>query len=271
MNMKTRSLLILLALLTCSLAFSQKERQLLREGNKAFEAKDFEKAHELYTKSIDETPSFGNARFNLGSSEYMKGDLIAAAKQFEMAAADAIEKDKKAKAFYNEANCYLNAGLYLKHNPQPPAEGEEQPPNPQDFFKKSIFGYKNALRNNPKDEDSRYNLAYAQSLIEEDKGGGEGQDQQENQDQQNQQEQENQDKKDGEDKENKDEQKPEDAGKDKEKEKGEDEQQQPKPGDMTKKEAEQMLKALEQQEKELQGRKGLERIEGEKIKIDKDW
>ncbi len=255
-------------------SFSQKEKSLLRKGNKAYENNEYDKASEAYQKSLEADGSYGKASFNLGNSNYRMGSLGEAAKQFEVAAADAIEKPDKAKAYHNIGTSFLNAARMLMENP-PEANDSVQPPDPQQLIQVSIEAYKNALRNNPKDEESRYNLAYAKELLQEGGGGG-GQDQQEQEQEQNE-DQEDQDKGDkGDKEEEKKEGEDGEDGKENEKnDKGDEEQdkgeEKPKEDQMSKEEAEQLLKALDKNEKDLQKKLGKERAQGEKIKIDKDW
>ncbi|MBT7896447.1 MAG: tetratricopeptide repeat protein, partial [Flavobacteriales bacterium] len=99
----------------------------------------------------------------------------------------------------------------------------------------AIEAYKNALRQNPTDEDTRYNLAYAQKVKKQEE---QQKDQQENKDQ------------------------------DKKEEKKQEEQQKE---DMSKEDAEKMLEALQQREKKLQEKLQKRKGKGQKIKILKDW
>ena len=248
-------------------AHAQKERSLLRKGNKAYEQEDFEAAIKLYQESLEENGSYGKAAFNLGNGFYKKGDLGQASKQYEMAAADAFSKEEKANAFHNVGNSFLSAARHLMENP-PQENDSVQAPDPQQLIRASIEAYKKSLRNVPTDEETRYNLAYAQKLLKEGGGGGEGQDDnqqdQQNQDQQNQ-DQENQDQ--GDQDKQDDQQSNEDGDKE-----NEQEQQSERPNEMTKEEAEQLLKALDKNEKDLQEKLAKDRMEkGEPVKIEKDW
>lgn len=258
-------------------AMGQKEKSLLREGNKAYEKGEFETASERYNESLEIDGSYGKASFNLGNAQYRSGALGEASKQYEVAAADAIDPADKAKAYHNVGNSFLNAARMLIENPPEPNDSV-QPPDPQQLIKASIEAYKKALRNAPEDEESRYNLAYAQKMLSKDGGGGGGQDEQQQEQEQDQEQDEEQDdekeggdkeqeKKEGEDGEDGKENEKNDQG-DQEQDQGE---QEPKDDQMSKEEAEQLLKALDQNEKDLQKKLGKERAKGEKIKIDKDW
>jgi tetratricopeptide (TPR) repeat protein len=264
---------------------AQEERSLLRKGNSAFEKGEIEKAKELYQESLKVDPSFGKAQYNMGHTYYSAGDLAAAAEKYEIASADAIDKTEKAWAYHNQGNCYLNAGIQLMNNPPQPDSSGQAPPDPSQYIQQSIRAYKNALRNDPTDEDTRYNLAYAQKLIDQDSNNDQSQDQDQEQNQ-DQEEQEKSDEGDKNEDENKgdeqdkgdegdkgDEQDKGDQGDEQDDKEGEQEQtgEPEKKEGMSKKEAEQMLDALDKQEKDLQQKKGKERMNGKAIKIDKDW
>ncbi|NNK80881.1 MAG: tetratricopeptide repeat protein, partial [Flavobacteriales bacterium] len=229
-------------------------------GNTHYEEEEYEEAIQLYQESKAVNGSYEKASFNLGNALYRSGNLGKASQEFEIAAAAAFEKDDKAKAFHNVGNSFLNAAKLLENAPPQESDSAEIP-DPQQLIRASIEAYKKALRNNPKDEETRYNLAYAQKLLKE--GGGGGQDQQDQD--QNQEEQENQENQENQ---NNDEGEQEQENQDK----GEQEEQNEQPNnEMTKEEAEQLLEALDKNEKDLQEKLGKERVKGERIKIEKDW
>merc|ERR1711916_287020 len=134
-----------------------------------------------------------------------------------------LEPDQKAEVFHNLGNSFLEAKKYQE----------------------SIEAYKNALRNNPRDMDSKYNLEYARKKLEEQQQ----QDQQDKEDQQNQDQdqQHKQDQKDNDqDQQDKDQQQNKDQNQDQD-QKNQKQQQQPK--QISKKDAERMLSALKNDEK----------------------
>ena len=125
-------------------------------------------------------------------------------------------------------------------------------------YGQAVEAYKMSLRNNPKDDQTRYNLALAQKLLKDQ------QQNQQNQDQNQDQDKENQDKQDQ--KQNQDKQ---DQNKD-------DQQQQPpkpekKDNEMSKENAEQLLNSVMQDEKETQDKvkKQQQVIQGGRL--EKDW
>mgnify|MGYP000366544071 CR=1 FL=1 len=205
--------------------------------------------------------------YNLANALLMQQKAKDAMEQFE--AASKVEKDKK-----KLSQIYHNMGVILQSSKQYP---------------QCIEAYKKALRNNPADDETRYNLALAQKLLK---------DQQQNQDQNKQQEQK-QDKKDDDkqqkNKEQQDQKKKDQQDQNKQQEQKQDkkdddkqqknkeqqdqkkkdqqnqnQQQQQNQNQMSKQNAEQLLKAAMQDEKNVQDKvkKGV-RIQGRKL--EKDW
>ena len=119
----------------------------------------------------------------------------------------------------------------------------------------SVEAYKNALKNNPKDEETRFNLALAQKKLK-------AQQEQQQQDQKNDQNKEqNKDKKQQE--QNKDKQE------EQKQEQQEQQQQQQNKEEMSQEAAEQILEAFSQDEKQLQ--EEMQRRKGGQRSLEKDW
>jgi Ca-activated chloride channel family protein len=241
--------IVLAGMLVCFFlsGFAQEEKKILHAGNKAYHSGKIMESASIYKKSLKEKPSYYKANFNLGDALYKTAALIKsgkmqtpnpqmtpdsaanlvfdqAAEQFEVVAKSVNNIDTAHKAWHN----YGNAKLQQKN------------------YEEAVRGYKKALRMNPKDDETRYNLAYAQRKLKE---------QQKNQ---NKDKQQNQDKQQQE----KDKQKvnnPNDK-----------DQQESQPPAMSKEQAEQMLNALKNSEKknqDLHEKKG----EGQKKNVEKDW
>ena len=153
-------------------------------------------------------------------------------------AATKIEKDKK-----DLAQIYHNMGVIFQS---------------QKDYGKAVEAYKQSLRNNPKDDETRYNLALAQKLLK---------DQQQNQDQnQDKNQDQKQDQKDDKKDQNKNQQE-----QDKKDQQNQNQQQQQQNKDeMSKENAQQLLNAVMQDEKNVQDKvKKQLQIQGKKL--DKDW
>ena len=209
--MLQKTYITLLFLLVASCAFAQKtERDYLRSGNKLYNDSLFIKAEVDYRKALEINPKSTDAMFNLGNSLLMQQKAKEAMEQFE--SASKVEKDRD-----KLAQIYHNMGVILQSSKQYP---------------QCIEAYKESLRNNPKDDETRYNLALAQKLLK---------DQQQNQDQ-------NQDKKQNQNQ----------------------QQQQQNKDEMSKENAQQLLNAVMQDEKNVQDKvKKQLQIQGKKL--DKDW
>ena len=226
---------ILLMLLTVSaVAFGQKtDRDYLRSGNKLYKDSLFVKAEVDYRKALEVNPKSSAAMYNLGNALLMQQKAQEAMEQYQ--AASRLEKDK-AKL----AQIYHNMGVILQSSKKLP---------------ECIEAYKESLRNNPHDNETRYNLALAQKQLK---------DQQQNQNQDKQQEQ-NQYQKQDEQQQNKDQQ-----DQDKKDQQQNNQQQQQNQNEMSKENAEQLLNAAMQDEKNVQD-KVKKQIQIQGKKLDKDW
>lgn len=226
---------ILLMLLTVSaVAFGQKtDRDYLRSGNKLYKDSLFVKAEVDYRKALEVNPKSSAAMYNLGNALLMQQKAQEAMEQYQ--AASRLEKDK-AKL----AQIYHNMGVILQSSKKLP---------------ECIEAYKESLRNNPHDNETRYNLALAQKQLK---------DQQQNQNQDKQQEQK-QDQKQDEQQQNKDLQ-----DQDKKDQQQNNQQQQQNQNEMSKENAEQLLNAAMQDEKNVQD-KVKKQIQIQGKKLDKDW
>lgn len=226
---------ILLMLLTVSaVAFGQKtDRDYLRSGNKLYKDSLFVKAEVDYRKALEVNPKSSAAMYNLGNALLMQQKAQEAMEQYQ--AASRLEKDK-AKL----AQIYHNMGVILQSSKKLP---------------ECIEAYKESLRNNPHDNETRYNLALVQKQLK---------DQQQNQNQDKQQEQK-QDQKQDEQQQNKDQQ-----DQDKKDQQQNNQQQQQNQNEMSKENAEQLLNAAMQDEKNVQD-KVKKQIQIQGKKLDKDW
>lgn len=236
--MLQKTYITLLFLLVASSAFAQKtERDYLRSGNKLYNDSLFIKAEVDYRKALEINPKSTDAMFNLGNSLLMQQKAKEAMEQFE--SASKVEKDKD-----KLAQIYHNMGVILQSSKQYP---------------QCIEAYKESLRNNPKDDETRYNLALAQKLLK---------DQQQNQDQnQDKNQDQKQDQKDDKKDQNKNQQEQQDK---KDQQNQNQQQQQQNKDEMSKENAQQLLNAVMQDEKNVQDKvKKQLQIQGKKL--DKDW
>jgi tetratricopeptide (TPR) repeat protein len=122
-----------------ALVTAQEENGAIREGNKQYQQRQFEKALPEYQKAIEQNPKSSIARYNLANARYRTGKLDEADKSFDELIEKTDEKTYKEKGFYNK-------GVTLTK---------------QKKLLESIDAYKNALKLNPADEDARFNLQKA--------------------------------------------------------------------------------------------------------------
>jgi Ca-activated chloride channel family protein len=235
---------IILLVMYVSSSFAQSSKKLIHDGNQLYEQKKYSEAESKYRKSLSTKENALIGNYNLGNTLYQEGKIEEAKEQFQTAAADkSADKEQLSRTYHNLGNSYLKSKKYPE----------------------SIESYKQALKLNPKDNDTRYNLAYAQSML-----------------QQQQQQQKNDQNKDNKDKDNKDKDK---NKQDKDKQNQEKEQQQKdqqsdeqkqadqqkaQPKDkISKEDAEKILQALNNDEKKTQ--KKLNIKQPVRVSIEKQW
>ncbi|WP_299776728.1 tetratricopeptide repeat protein [uncultured Formosa sp.] len=253
------------------------------EGNEKIQGEDYVAAEMEYRKAISEQQSNVSGIYNLGTSYYKKGNFEESLYRLQEAANKATDRAEKHKAFHNIGNI-------LMQNKK---------------CKEAVEAYKNALRNNPADEETRYNFGLAKECAKEqedqnqdnkddqDQNKDQNQDQNEDQNKDNKdQDQKDQDKQDegdqdqdkkdegDQDKDKGDQEENEDGKpKDDKQDQGEGDQdkkeqpQQPKPqqGQMSPQQIKNLLEAMNNQEQKVQEKMNAEKQKGERIKTDKDW
>lgn len=230
-------ILSLLLVIGASHAFAQAktDRDYLRSGNKLYNDSLFIKAEVDYRKALEINPKSTDAMFNLANALLMQQKAKEAMEQYE--SVSKIEKDKE-----KLAQIYHNMGVILQSSKQLP---------------QCIEAYKESLRNNPKDDETRYNLALAQKQLKDQQQDQQNQDQQQQQQQQKQEEQKQDQNQDQQEQEQKDQQQQQ-------------QQQQQNKNEMSKENAQQLLNAVMQDEKNVQD-KVKKQIQIQGKKLDKDW
>lgn len=231
-----------------STAGAQTHRALIGEGNEAFESGKFPDAEVEYKKALQEYPDSKVGQFNLGDAYYKQQRYDEAREAFSTFAATGEDSPQASKAFYNLGNTLFQAGK----------------------LEESIEAYKQALRFDPSDNDARHNLELARKKKKEEEKKDQDKDQKnkdqknDKQDKQQNQNQQKQDQQDQQDKQQQ-QQQPQDQ---------QQQQQQPQPqkaqqNQIPKDQAERILEALRNSEKEIQ--KQIRKREGVRIKTEKDW
>ncbi len=281
-----KNIIIFILTLNITFSFSQeKEKQDLAalkqandyvyEANQLSDKDDFVAAEMEYRKAISKDASNTVGAYNLANTYYKKGSFDEALYRQQEVVKTSTSKTEKHKAFHNIGNI-------LMQNKK---------------CKEAVEAYKNALRNDPTDEETRYNLGLAKECAEQqkdqqdqNKDNKDKQDNQdkkdENKDKQDQKDKEgdnkddqkdkgDQDKKEGDDKKDED-GKPKDDKQDQDKGKQDDqkkEQQksQPQPGKLSDQQIKSLLEAMNNQEQKVQEKMNAEKQKGVKVKTDKDW
>lgn len=205
---------------------AQEENIFIREGNRHYKSNKFTEAEIAYRKGLLKNSKSLEAIYNLGNALFKQEKYAEALEQFQqIVPSDKVPKEKLAAALHNTGNALLM----------------------QQKVAQSIDAYKNSLKLNPKDDETRYNLALAQHLLKN---------QEKNQDQNKKEEEKQQPEEDKKEKQNKpDETKP---------------QEQNQPRDMSKDKAEQILQALMQDEDDTM-EKAKELPKSSRRAVEKDW
>lgn len=238
--LKSKYILFALFLLTSMSILAQKaERDYIRKGNRLFNDSVFVDAEVNYRKALEVNPKSPVSMYNLGNTLSQQQKFQEAMEQY--VASSKIEKDKK-----KLAHIYHNMGVLFQ-------SGKD--------YAKAVDAYKMSLRNEPTDNETRYNLALSQKMLKD----------QQNQQNQDQNEDKNKDKEKQD--QNKDQNK--DKEKDQKKDDKKDQQQPPKPekqdNNMSKENAEQLLNSVMQDEKEVQDKVKKQQKVMQGGRLEKDW
>lgn len=256
---------------------AQSYRSLVNGGNELFSGKKYDDAEVAYQKSLQKNPERIEGYFNLGNTLYRKGDYKNAMEQYSKGIVKVTDSKEAARSLYNIGNSFLDAAEKASNNPAAQQLGDEAGKAKMEGYTQAAKAYKQSLKIDPKDEDARYNLAYAMKKLEELKQQqNQKNDQQKNQDKKQKQDQEKQNKQDQQnknDQQKQDQQKQQqnqneqDKGKESEAEKQRQQEQQK--NQMSKQQAERILDALKNDEKELQ--KKIKAKIRARVQVEKDW
>lgn len=244
-TMKRTILLLFCAVGMLSGVYAQQESPDVRKGNKQYKKQDFTAAEVDYRRGLEKNANSFEAHYNLGNALFKQDKYPEAQEEYQKAAQLIENKDNKqqlSESYHNLGNAFFA----------------------QQQYDKAVAAYKESLRNNPKDNDTRYNLVKAMQMLQQQQQQQQNQDQ--NQDKQNQdqqQQQQNQDQ-------NKDVQQQQDQqNQQDQQEQQQDQQEQQDDSKMDKETAEQILQALEQDEQQTQEK--MQRSQGQKRRVEKDW
>ncbi len=220
-----KHIILILLLCVATMSYAQTDRQFVRNGNKHFYKQQYDKAEVQYRKAVSKNPSNPQALYNLGCALMMQNKDSAAIVQYQKAAK--VEKNK-----LRLASVYHNIGVICQNHK---------------MYGDAIKAYEQSLRNNPKDNETRYNLALCKKMQKDNKNKNDNKKKNDNNKQQNNKDRNNN------------------------KEKDKNKQQQPKE-QMSKDNAEQLINAAIQNEKATQQRlKKAMQKPGTRKSSDKNW
>jgi len=243
------------------------EKQIIRDGNDLYKQNNFTDAEVQYKKALEVNPSYEKANYNLGNAIYQQNRFKEALPMYDLVTKTTENKLTKAENFHNMGNVFMKGKEYAK----------------------AVDAYKNSLRNNSKDDETRYNLALAQKLLKNQADNKEKD--KDNKDKNKEKDKDNKDKnkdKDNKDKkdQNKDKQEGDKGDKDKDKkgdnknDKNKDKQgendkkkknPEPKKNQLSKEQIKQLLEAMNNEENKTQKKVNAKKARGRKVKQEKDW
>jgi hypothetical protein len=227
---------------TVSASAQKQVRKDIRTGNKEYKQQQFTDAEVDYRRALEANARSAEAAYNLGNALYKQGKGQESLEQYKAVVGNETVPSRLSEAWHNIGNVFL-------------ASSKDQQGNiNNEALKQSIEAYKNALRNNPKDDETRYNLALAQKLLDDNQNQDQ---QQQNQQQQQDQQQQDQQQQQQQNQQQQDQQQ---------------DQQQQNPNEMSRQNADQILDAMMQEEKNTQEKVKAQQIQQQKQrKKDKNW
>ena len=140
-----RLIIMLMILLYGTWLFAQQEKSYVKKGNDLYQQQKYKEAETNYRKAVEKKNQNVEGNFNLGDALYKQKQFAEAGEQFNQIAASNNNKALAARAYHNLGNSLL--------------ENKK--------LEESIDAYKKSLINNPNDDETRYNLAYAQEKLKQ--------------------------------------------------------------------------------------------------------
>ena len=225
----------------------KESNNLTLDGNIEFSEKNLIEAEALYRKSISKDSTNIAARYNLANSFYNKELNQEALNQYRSSIKKAKDKTTLHKSFHNLGN------LFMKNKD----------------YQNAVNSFKNALLNNPKDDETRYNYVLAKELLKNQQKNNKKDDKDKKNDKDKKDDEEKKD-----DKDSKGDDKKEEKKNDKKEEKKNDnknEKNKPKPNKISPEQLKNLLKAMDNEEKKVQKKVNKNKVKGVPVKNKKDW
>jgi len=238
-----------------SLMSQQNEYEsFIKKGNNSFEENTV-LSEQNYRKAISVSPEFVKGQYNFSNNLYEN-------EYYDEALLNQIEASKYAKTTVDKHQIFHNIGNILMK---------------QEMCKEAVEAYKNALKNNPKDDESRYNLALAKDCAKEDENENESEGEDEDEDKEKDKEKDdNENQKDDKDQQGDEEKENEDQkenNKDDKDQQSEDKNNDNKPREkkLSPQQIKNILEAMNQEESKVQEKMNAKKLKGVKLKNEKDW
>ncbi|WP_394974541.1 tetratricopeptide repeat protein [uncultured Croceitalea sp.] len=257
----------------------RESKNITYEANENLVQNDFVNAEADYRRAISKSPENIAAPYNLGRAYYNRESFSEAFGKFKQAGEKAASKGEKHKAYHNMGNVFMQNKEY----------------------EKAVEAYKEALRANPTDEETRYNLALAKELLKKQQDEQKNDQNKDDKNDKDKKEEENKDQnKEGDNKEDKEGDQKDDQNKDEgdDGDKGEkkpeenkegdgdekkeqkkkpnegdkpEQKKKPRPNQLSKQQVQNLLEAMQNEEKKVQEKIDAKKVRGAKVKNEKDW
>lgn len=249
--MTYKNIVVVLAVLFSLVVKGQEKDKNLPDGNEAFSEKNYMDAETNYRISASKFPKKSASYYNLGNTIYTINQPAEAKFAYQNAIKNATTRTEKHKSFHNLGNVLMKEKNY---------EG-------------AVNIYRQALINNPSDDETRYNYALAKKMLKENPPKDDKKNDKEKDEKKEQDKKEKEDKKDG-DKDKKDnkgdkDKDKKDEGKNEKDDKGDGKK--PKEGQISPQRIQNLLDAVNNDEKRVQDKVNAQKVKGKPVETDKDW
>jgi tetratricopeptide (TPR) repeat protein len=241
----SKTLIYFALLLIAPWVSAQRKDRDLAAANKAYNTEQYSSAEAKYRVSFSKAPDYSVPALNLGNAIYRQKQSSEAGSAYRKALRTAQTREEKHRGFHNLGNVLMQEKKYTE----------------------AVEAYRNALRNNPADEETRYNFALAKKYLKDNPPPKDD----------NKDKKDKQDQKDKQDKDKKDQKQDQNQPKDQENQKDPKDQKQdqgqpkPQPAGISKDRMENLLEAVNNEEKKVQDKMSKKKTEGKPSKNEKDW
>lgn len=251
--MRSIFLSVILGMLFSTMLLAQSERKFVRRGNRAFDKDDYIESEIQYRKALEKNVHSFKGKFNLADALYKQNKFEEALETLDNINQSALTAEQRAMVYHNRGNTLLKMNK----------------------LNESIEAYKKALRLNPDDYETKYNLSQAIRQLKEnkknqDKNKNKEKDRNKNKNKDKDKDKNKKQNKDKKDKDNKNNDKNREK-KDKDRKQDKRNEKQPREPKLSKNDAERILQALQNNEKKIQERLKKRKAKAARIRVSKNW